>query len=88
MTEFFVANSMDGIRMRVSFKDVVAFRKETIKLFANKRDWEVYLFDYHQNYIGRIYRKPWQGESICWTSKDSLLTKRVTKDGRLYKRDR
>lgn len=86
MTEFFVANSMDGIRMHVSFKDIVDFRKVTIKLFANKRNWKVYLFDYHQKYLGMIYSL--QDGDVRWSSAGSIFDKRVTKDGRLYKRDR
>lgn len=87
MTQYFISDSMDGLRMRVTFKDVVDFRKETIKIYAKtgKKDWEVYLFDYYQKYLGNLYT--WDGD-IRWIASGSLSSKRVTKDGKIYKADR
>lgn len=87
MTEYFISSSLDGLRMRVSFKDVVDFRKQTIKIYSKSKGdtWDVYLFDYHQKYLGDLYS--FMGE-VRWIASGSLNSKRVTKDGKIYKADR
>lgn len=87
MTDYFISATMDGIRMRVSFKDVVDFRKRTIKMYAEtrKKDWEVFLFDYYQNYLGNLYS---DGDEVRWIASGSFKSKRITKEGKIYKTDR
>lgn len=89
MTQYFISDSMDSLRMRVTFKDVVDFRKETIKIYDKTKKneyWEVYLFDFYQKYLGNLYS--WGDGEVFWVASGSFSNKRVTKDGKIYKKDR
>lgn len=85
MTNFFISETMDGIRMRVTFPSLIALKKKVIEVYPRNKPWDVYIFDYYQKFIGNIYME--SSGQVYWLGAGKFHSQRLTREGKIYKED-